>query len=376
MTGAFVPSLAATAGMEIEFQLVDSRSFELVDRVLPLLEFFPDNRHVKSEMIQNTVEVASEPCRDVGSLLRNVRGLVGAVVERAKTLNVRLCGAGTHPFSKRLALITPLPRYLAMEQAFGLMSHDQITFATHVHVGVSSGEEAVQLMSDLKPYLPFLIALSANSPYWRGYETGYAAYRQRILASSRTYGMPPDFEDWEAFERFLETSIRAGMFESIHDIHWDIRPRPHLGTLEVRVMDAQPTVTEAVALAAFIRALVSFLQETRVDNRDSRPCRALPWWAQKDNCFNASRGAMDAPLIIDRSGDTRVLRDVLAETLDIVGEYAHDDVERRLIKGLFAVIARPAYQRQIDIGRAESLDNVVGALADALSAEVDNATVS
>ena len=166
------------------------------------------------------------------------------------------------------------------------------------------------------------------------------------------------------------------MFESIHDVHWDIRPRPHLGTLEVRIMDAQTTVTEAVALAAFIRALVTFLQETRAGNRDARPCRALPWWAQKDNCFNASRGAMDAPLIIDRSGDTRMLRDVLAETLDIVGEYAHDEIERRFIGQLSDIIARPPYQRQIDIGRTESLENVVRVLSDALSAEIGNATVS
>lgn len=375
MTDAFIPSPGATVGVEMELQLVDPASFELVDQVLPLLEFFPDRRYVKSELIQNTIEVASEACHDVASLLENLQALVGAVVERAKMLELRLCGAGTHPFSKRLALITPLPRYLEIEQAFGLISHTQITFATHVHVGVSSGEEAVQLMSDLKPYLPLLIALSANSPYWRGYETGYAGYRQRILASSRSYGMPPDFSDWQAFERFLKTSMRAGMFHSVRDIHWDVRPRPHLGTVEVRIMDAQTTVAETVALAAFIRALVAFLQATRADDRNARPCPAVPWWAQKDNCFNASRGAMDAALIIDESGATRVLRDVLTETLDTVGEYAHDDVERGFIEGLSSVIARPAYQRQLDIGRAEPLENVVHALADALSANVGSATI-
>jgi carboxylate-amine ligase len=100
--------------------------------------------------------------------------------------------------------------------------------------------------------------------------------------------MPPDFPDWDAFERFLQTSIRAGMFESVHDIHWDIRPRPHLGTVEVRIMDAQSSVTEAVALASFIRALAAFLRATRANEEGAESCCSLPWWAQKDNCFNAS----------------------------------------------------------------------------------------
>ena len=269
MTVAFKPSPGPTIGMEMELQLVDPVSFDLVDEALPLLEFFPDRRYVKPELIQNTIEVASKPCQDVSSLLRDLRERVGSVVNRGEGLGVRLCGAGTHPFSQRLALITPLPRYLAIEKAFGLISHTQITFATHVHVGVDSGDEAVRLMSQLRPYLPLLIALSANSPYWRGHETGFAAYRHRILASSRTYGMPPDFPAWDAFERFLQTSIRAGMFESVHDIHWDIRPRPHLGTVEVRIMDAQSSVAEAVALASFIRALVAFLQATRATEEEA-----------------------------------------------------------------------------------------------------------
>ena len=356
----------------MEFQIVDPVSFDLVDEALPLLEFFPDRRYVKPELTQNTIEVASEPCHDVGSLLRNLRELVGGVVKRGEELGVRLCGAGTHPFSQRLALITPLPRYLTIEKSLGLISHTQITFATHVHVGVDSGEEAVYLMSQLRPYLPLLIALSANSPYWRGHETGFAAYRHRILGSSRSYGMPPDFPDWRAFEHFLKTSIRAGMFESVHDIHWDIRPRPHLGTVEVRIMDAQTTVAEAVALAAFVRALVTFLRATRVAEETARPCRALPWWAQKDNCFNASRAAMNAPYVLNENGETRQLQHVLQEALEKVAEFAHDDAETRLLEKLSKVMTHPPYKRQLDIGRAGSLKRAVRAMVDILAEEMSS----
>jgi carboxylate-amine ligase len=369
MSIEFHPSDTPSVGMEMEFQLVDSSSFALVDGVMPLLELYPDHTHVKSEFIQTTIEVASKPCQNVSELEEHMRELVWDLAKRSETLGLRLCGAGTHPFSQDLALITPLPRYLAMEKAFGLISHTQITFATHVHVGVHSGDEAVCLMAELKAYLPLLIALSANSPYWRGHETGFASYRQRILASSRSYGIPPDFLDWRAFEMFMATAIKAGMFASVHDIHWDIRPRPHLGTVEVRVMDAQATVSKAVALAAFVRMLIKFLQATREENRELRPCRSLHWWAEKDNCFNASRDGMAARVVNSDAGDVVPVRELIGRLFELLPEYASDDTERGCLDRLIATAQHPPYQRQLEVGAKKGLEDVVGALTEDLLAE-------
>ena len=135
-------------------------------------------------------------------------------------------------------------------------------------------------------------------------------------------------------------------------------------------MDAQSSVAEAVTLAAFVRALVSFLQATRGSGEASRPCHALPWWAQKDNCFNASRAAMAAPFILDQTGATRELRALLQETLGKVAEFAHDEFESRVLGQLSRVIDYPPCQRQLDLGRRGSLKGVVRALADTLAEEL------
>ena len=113
-----------------------------------------------------------------------------------------------------------------------------MAFGTHVHVGMRSGDEMMRAMSRLIPALPAFIALSANSPFWRGHRTGHAAYRHRILAALPSFGMPFAFRDWTDFVSFYNAAVRSGMIRGIQDIHWDVRPHPDYGTIEIRAMDA------------------------------------------------------------------------------------------------------------------------------------------
>lgn len=209
---------------------------------------------------------------------------------------------GTHPFGQRLALITPKPRYLQIEQQEGLPSHIQITFAAYMHLGVRSGEEVIRLLRELKVYLPLLIAASANSPFWRGYDTGHACCRQHILAAARTYGTPPSFGRWDEFIHLFEVGRKAGVFASIKDIHWDIRPQPSLGTLEVRFMDMQPTVGEVVDSAAFVRLLCAYLARVPQAKRPARLPKPLPWSFEKQNRYRASHLGFEAMFIHDEEG--------------------------------------------------------------------------
>jgi glutamate---cysteine ligase / carboxylate-amine ligase len=182
----FKVSELRTIGMELEFQLLDAHTLDLADGILPLMDLYPGSSYIKPEVIQNTVEVASRVCCTNPELEAHLRGVVSGLQENCRNLGMTLCGAGTHPFGRRLALITPKPRYLRFEQREGLPAHTQITFSAHVHLGMTSGEEAIRMMQELRSYLPLLIALSANSPFWRGYDTGHASYRHRILAAART----------------------------------------------------------------------------------------------------------------------------------------------------------------------------------------------
>ena len=366
----FKPGDPYSIGVELEYQLLDALGLDLSDRVMPLLELVPDNPHVKPEFIQNTVEVTSSVHYDLAGLEAELRRQVAMLIERCRSLGLRLAGAGTHPFSERLAPLTPLPRYRGLEEVGGLLAHSQITFSTHVHLGMASGEEAVTLMHRLRPYLPVLIALSANSPFWGGYDTGFAAYRHRMLAASRNYGSPPVFEGWAHFERLFEAFRRAGVVSSMRDLHWDIRPRPDLGTLEVRVMDAQPTVHEAVALCGFVRALVFHLRQAPQAASLLRP---MHWWLERHNRFEATRLGMEARLIINEAGDSRPLAEIfniltghLAPVAEALGQQVQLETVRRIAH------EGPGYRRQWEAFHASSsLKDVAESLAEALEGELE-----
>jgi len=333
--------------MEMEFQLLDVETLDLVDGILPLMRLFPDDPYIKPEFNQNTVEVCSKICNNINQLEENMRLLVNNLHSTCQQLDMRLCGAGTHPFGERLAIITPMPRYRQLENSTRYLGYTQITFATHVHLGMTSGDEAIFLMRELKAFLPLLIAISASSPFWRGFDTGYAAYRHRILSATRSYGIPPSFNAWEDFSGFLETTHRAGVFETINDIHWDIRPRPHLGSLEIRVMDAQHNITMAVNLAAFVRALVTYLSNTPVSRRPKLFPRGLHWWIEKHNHFQASQLGLDAQYILDTKGTLAPLRELFHQAMEAIGPVAVELDQSACFKGLELQVKNgPAYALQ------------------------------
>ncbi len=366
MTLEFCPSDTRSVGVELEFQILAADSGELADGIGPLLEAMADNPWVKSECNQNTVEIASKPCTDLGTLAAHLREVLGELLTSARKLGYALCGAGTHPFSQRLATITPAPRYLQMKKRGGISVHLQLTFATHVHIGVSTGEEAIRLLRDLKAYLPVLVALSANSPYWRGYETGFVSYRQQILAAGRSYGIPPSFADWAHFERFFATTSRAEVFQCMRDIHWDIRPRPDFGTIELRVMDAQSTLGEAMAIVAFVRALVSYLR-TSDRSEPARLPHSLPWWLEKENKYQASRRGLRARYILDEDGSSESLAKVVETTLVALAPAATALGDGEWFERAQALARCPGYLRQQRAyARGQSTRDVVAALVDAI----------
>ena len=313
----FKGSPHSTLGMEIELQLLDPKTLDLVDGILPLMEFYPHHPFTKPEYNQATVEINSKVCSNIEELETNVFLILTNLQARCEELEMALCGGGTHPFCQRLVPITPVRRHMAQYEMAGYLSY-WLTFAQHVHVGMPSGDEAVAIAKMLKPYLAILLALSANSPFWQGYDTGYASFRQRLLASRETYGIPPSFKNWQDFVNFFDIVKQAGVVDTIRDLHWDLRLQPHWGTLEVRVMDAQPTVQEALMLAAFVHSLIVYLQAYRTGKETGFLLRPHHWWLEKENYFQASRLGLAANYIyIENSqGHIRPIKQVIADILD------------------------------------------------------------
>jgi carboxylate-amine ligase len=368
----FSGSKSPTVGIEIEFQLLDPDTLDLVDGILPLLRDHPEEPRIKPEFTQSTVEINSCVCADIEELRSDVTGLVKELKRRCEGLHFTLCGAGTHPFSLRPASVTPLPHYVEMEQRMVYLAHTLKTYALHVHVGMPSGDAAVVVMSQLKPYLPVLLALSASSPFWQGQDTGFASFRQRILAAMRDYGLPPSFTSWRQFAQCFENLRTAGAVHVVRDVHWDIRPSPHYGTLEVRVMDVQPTLRETFMLAALVQTLQVYLLRCWEQEKPARPAMPQHWWAEKENCFRASHRGVEAEIIVDETGHVRPIKAFTRELLASLAETAEelrtkdwlDQLEARLDTG-------HSYLRQRAVfSETRSLQKVAASLVGELEAEL------
>jgi|AMFO01.1.fsa_nt_gi carboxylate-amine ligase, YbdK family len=353
----------STLGLEMEYQILDAKTLDLADGILPLMRTCAGEPGLKPEMNQATVEVNTRTCESIDALEESFRARVARLQEQCRNLGLTLCGAGSHPFCTRLPSITPLPRYRRQAKAAGYLSRIMVTFGMHVHVGMADGDEAVRVMAALKPYLPLLLAASASSPFWQGRDSGHASFRQRILASMRSYGIPPAFGSWAEYRHFFTVARRAGIFRTSRDVHWDLRFQPRLGTLEVRAMDAQANIPDAVNLAAFVSILAAYLKRAPV-GKDRRILRPLHWWLQKENFFRASRAGMEAQLIVEENGNCKPMRQVLEETLAMLEPAATEmGEEERLLTLGRSLAAGPCYVRQRRIfARTGSLKEVVAGL--------------
>jgi carboxylate-amine ligase len=364
----FKPSPSHTVGVEWELQLIDPVSLDLVDGIIPLMEFFPDTDFVKPEYIQSCVELTSCIAENSDAAVKHLNGSLLKMLDRCTELEMGACGGGTHPFCRRLALITPLPRYQQLEESVGYLAHTQIAFSTHVHVGMSSGDEAMRAMRLLIPALSAFIALSANSPFWRGHQTGHVSYRRRILAAARNYGMPPRFSDWQSFDDFLSAALRSDTIRTFKDIHWDIRPHPDFGTLEIRAMDAASDLRTVHGLVAFARSLILCLAHAPIEAVSTILPLDLPQWIEKENCFRAGLLGLNAEYIVDAKGHHRPLRGLVAELLEFCQstavEFNETDglaIARNLLNGV------PGYERQLRAyEKNNSARSAVKALQDAL----------
>lgn len=314
----FAPCPDHSIGVELELQLLDATTLDLHPGIMSLLDFYPHSERVKPELIQSCVELNSGKCSNIAAVRAGLFETARNVLGRTRNLGMRICSAGLHPFSRRLALITPLPRYEHIERSQGYLAHTQLTYGAHVHIGMRSGDEAVAVMSRLTPCLPVLIAMTANSACWRGYDTGHADYRHRILATTADFGIPPYFQDWEDFCRFFAIGKRGEAFRTFKDIHWDVRLHPDFGTVEIRVMDAQPTISHTVAVAALIHGLASYLAGLGDREPDPRIPRRLSPWMEKENHFRASCKGLDAEVFVNDEGYTRPVRGMAVDLLEAV----------------------------------------------------------
>jgi carboxylate-amine ligase len=286
-----------TLGVELELQLVDAGTMELTSAIVPVLKSLPGELRgsVKPEFMQCYVEINTGVCRTVDDVAADLAEKLRAVERAAADQRARLFWGGTHPFSRwQDQRITPDDRYYKLAALLRETVVRPVTFGLHVHVGVDSGDTAIRTIGRLRRYLPLLLALSANSPFWHGRRTGHHAHRIEVLEGFPTGGLPPRMRTWEQYLRLVERLRSGGFIESTHDLWWDARPNAENGTVEVRICDMPADLPSVLRLTALIQCLVHRLSLQASRELGDSECRSL---IIRQNRWRACRFGMGAELV-------------------------------------------------------------------------------
>jgi glutamate---cysteine ligase / carboxylate-amine ligase len=250
-----------TIGIEEELMILDAESLELVNAIETLLEPAPSGE-IKPELMESVLEVSTEPCANTAEAGAQLRALRNQVIQTAAGKNLAIGAAGTHPFAMwEDQRIVARPRYRDLISALRFVARQELIFGVHVHVGVDDPDKAIHIANGMRVHVPALLALSANSPFWRADATGLASTRTPIFRAFPRVGIPPTYKDWDDYERRIEFMIKAKVIEDYTYLWHDVRPHPNFGTVEVRVMDSQTHVEHTLGLAALVQGLVRELAE-------------------------------------------------------------------------------------------------------------------
>jgi carboxylate-amine ligase len=358
MEAAFGAGPPYTVGVEEEFQLVDPASRALVPAVGAVVEAGAGADLVTSELSRSCVEMVSPVFETVSDLARELPALRRRVAEMARGAGVEIVAAGTHPFSE------PTEQPLAegahnrrLEDEMGWVARTQAIYGLHVHVAVPDGEAAIGAVNELARRVPLLVALSANSPFWRGADTRLASTRSKIFEMFPRSGLPPAFDGWENFVRHVETLVASGSIPDSSWCWWDARPHLKFGTVELRAPDVQTDASHTAALVALVQCLVA--------GADGRAPEE-PLFVT-ENKWRAVRHGMDATFYDfadGRSVQARALARGLVEELRPVAQELSCEAE---LEGVLEIVERGtgASLQRGAFGKSGSLEDLVDRLAEA-----------
>lgn len=286
-----------TIGVEEEYQIINAETRELRSRGTRVLREARNavGEQVQPELYLSQIEIGTPICRTLAEVRAELTRLRGEIIAAAEKDGNRIAAAGTHPFSHwEEQQLTPKARYVGIAQDYQQLAREHLIFGCHVHVGISDREAAVQVMNRARPWLAVLLALSANSPFWLGADTGYSSFRTEIWRRWPMAGTPHVFASRAEYDDIVAALVQTESIEDGTKIYWDVRPSARFETLEFRVTDVCLTVDEAVLVAGLARALARTCYAEAASDKEighARPelLRAAKW--------RAARYGLDADLI-------------------------------------------------------------------------------
>lgn len=353
----FAHNARPTIGVEMELHIVDRTTGELASISNTVLEEMgrphPGGKHPKAkhELFQSTVEVITGICETPDEAQHDLAATIAELRTALESHDATIMSSATHPFARAAdQVVSPDPRYHQLIDKMQWPARRLLICGMHVHVGVPDGQQAITVVNELTRHLPLFLALSTSSPFFEGVDSGMASARSLVFESLPTAGLPPQIAEWSEFEQFMDTLIETGCIDSVREVWWDVRPHPTFGTVELRMCDALPTLTETVAIAGLAQTLVAWcLERIAAGDLPESPTE----WSVKQNRWLAARAGLDAELIVERT-DAGSSNDTSVADTEIGGRI----VERRPVRTLIADLVDRLGPTAERLGTTHQLDEI------------------
>ena len=371
----FNPSKSPTVGVEVEAQIVDNTTGDLVNIAENIVNGFNNEDRVKHELYLSTVEITSSPALDTNNTYEELSSIFKDVLDLAIKEKAGLIATGTHPFAlyEDQVITNVNPRYEEFAQKYGWAVRRLLTFGMHVHVGMDSKEKAVAVHDEIRKYLPLVLALSACSPFWRGKDTELYCSRLSVFQGLPNTGLPEPYLEWSEYEQSLETLVAADVIKEgigFRQVWKDVRIHPAYGTVEVRIADSMPSLIDTVAVATFVQALAIKIGNDWEEGNLDKP---TPNWLIERNRWAAIKEGLNAKFIIDLEGRTKPIKEVIKDLTKEIKTIAESLGSLNRLNELENIFKSDnMVENMRNFHKKESLDGLVKELQNILNESLDN----
>jgi carboxylate-amine ligase len=353
-----------TVGIEEEVMLLDQLTWALAHRIDSVLPRLPRGQtdSFTAETHGSALEIQTGVHGRIGEAIDELAALRAELDGTLRPLSMRAAGAGTHPFAVWQEIVVSAgERYQFVYGSMRELARREPTFGLHVHVGVPDAEAAIHAGNRLRAAIPLLLALSVNSPFWQGRDTGLASARTPLFQAFPRVGIPRAFADYAEYAEAVDVLIRCDAVPEPTFLWWDVRPQPRFGTVEVRIMDAQTTLADTAALASLVQSIVRLEVEEGARTFDA----GIPTEVLSENRFLAARDGMDAELIEPEQGTRVPARALLDNLLAECRPHAEDLGCGAELESVATLADHTGARRQLDLSRSlGSLPRLIAVLAD------------
>lgn len=309
-----------TLGIEEEFQILDSDTYKLRSQMSKIIDGGKVllQERIKEEMHQSVVEMGTNVCENIHQVRDEVSFLRQQIIQLADDEGLKVAAAGTHPISHwHEQLITPNPRYDDIVNEMKDVARGNLIFGMHVHVAIPNREQGLEILNTVRYFLPHLYALSTNSPFWEGRDTGFKSFRSKVFDKFPRTGIPPYFSSVAEYDRFVEILVKTNCLDNAKKIWWDIRLHPFYPTIEFRICDVVMTVDEVTCISALMQCLVAKLYKLNRQNQTFKNYRRL---LLNENKWRAARWGVEAKLIDFGIEEEVPFAQLINELLDFIDD--------------------------------------------------------